>query len=69
MECTLQYCCDFEGAMELIRPSLTQIIHQAVIPAKAGIQMTKNFPPSGATSWFCPLRGVFFVAGFRPSPE
>ena len=23
---------------------------------------------SGTTSWFCPLRGVFFCAGFRLSP-
>jgi hypothetical protein len=29
------------------------------LPAQAGIQMIKKVPhASGATSWFCPLRGV-----------
>jgi hypothetical protein len=33
---------------------------KAVIPAKAGIQMKKNFPRSGATPWVSATRSVCF---------
>jgi hypothetical protein len=45
------------------------IVQNCVIPAQAGIQLIDNFPRSGTTSRFCPLRGMFVLAGFRPTPE
>jgi hypothetical protein len=40
-----------------------------VIPAQAGIQLIKISRESGTTLRFCPLRGFFVFAGFRPAPE
>jgi hypothetical protein len=40
-----------------------------VIPAQAGIQMIKKSSAKRATSRFCPLRGMFAIAGFPPARE
>jgi hypothetical protein len=42
--------------------------YNPVIPAKAGIQLINEFPREWG-NWLCPLRGMFLIAGFRPSPE
>jgi hypothetical protein len=42
---------------------------ELVIPAQAGIQLIKKSPRSGSIPKLCPLRGLFFFAGFPPARE
>jgi len=56
--------------MELLANPLSQQAGKwLVIPAQAGIQSIKVSTRSVATSLLCPLRGLYFLAGFRPAPE
>jgi hypothetical protein len=48
----------------LLNPN-SSLAKNCVIPAQAGIQMIENSSRSESTTWFCPLRGVFFLLDSR----